>query len=108
MTCEPCEHGEHLKCPTTKTQTVCCCYYPWKESGELSNAWDRYYHTLPADLKRKLSVYDLRRLGRGFYAGFEPLLKVPRAVECVDCGALLAKQYRCEGCENRRRSIPVY
>lgn len=78
-TCEPCGRGEHLECPTTRTQRVCCCYYPWKETGdEVVEAWERYYKTLPDDLKRKLSVYDLRRLGRGFQAAFQPLLEEKR------------------------------
>ena len=69
--CAHCERGEHLACETVAKQTVCCCYYPWIETKpDESAAWDRWYGTLPGDLKRKLSVYDLRRLGLCFQSAF--------------------------------------
>lgn len=33
-------------------------------------AWDRWYATLPADLKRKLSLHDFKRLGDCFKMAF--------------------------------------
>jgi len=37
---------------------------------ERTEVWDRWYKTLPDDLKRKLSVYDFRRLGECFRIAF--------------------------------------
>jgi len=33
-------------------------------------AWDRWYGTLPADLRRKLSLHDFKRLGDCFKQAF--------------------------------------
>jgi hypothetical protein len=33
-------------------------------------AWDRWYATLPEDLKRRLSFHDFRRLGECFRVAF--------------------------------------
>ena len=38
-----------------------------KRRGE---AWDRWYATLPADLTRKLSLHDFKRLGDCFKEAF--------------------------------------
>lgn len=35
-----------------------------------SAAWDRWYATLPADLRRKLSLHDFKRLGDCFKMAF--------------------------------------
>lgn len=41
-----------------------------KADNERVESWDRWYSTLPEDLKRKLSVYDFRRLGECFRQAF--------------------------------------
>jgi hypothetical protein len=34
--------------------------------------WDKWYATLPHDLKRKLAIHDFKRLGDVFKAAFAP------------------------------------
>jgi hypothetical protein len=54
-------------------------------------AWDRWYETLPADLRRKLSLHDFKRLGDCFQQAFaiNEILPPPNA-ETVRA-ALLAR-----------------
>lgn len=40
-------------------------------------AWDRWYDTLPLDLKRKLSLHDFKRLGDCFKGAFGVLEILP-------------------------------
>ncbi len=35
-----------------------------------NSAWDRWYGTLPSDLRRKLSLHDFKRLGNCFKEAF--------------------------------------
>jgi hypothetical protein len=47
-----------------------------KADRERIEAWDRWYATLPDELKRKLSVHDFRRLGECFRVAFN----IPKVV----------------------------
>jgi hypothetical protein len=40
-----------------------------REAARLA-AWDRWYETLPTDLRRKLSLHDFKRLGDCFKEAF--------------------------------------
>lgn len=40
------------------------------QGNETMDDWDKWYATLPADLKRRLSIYDFRRLGECFRQAF--------------------------------------
>ena len=37
----------------------------------IGQCWDRWYETLPADLRRKLSIHDFHRLGEAFRMAFD-------------------------------------
>jgi hypothetical protein len=39
-------------------------------AGPFKDAWDRWYASIPADIKKKLSVHDLKRIGDCFKAAF--------------------------------------
>jgi hypothetical protein len=41
-----------------------------RERRILQNSWDRWYATLPDDLKRRLSLDDFKRLGDCFREAF--------------------------------------
>jgi hypothetical protein len=41
-----------------------------REALRLTGGWDRYYARLPDDLKRRLSIYDFKRLGDVFREAF--------------------------------------
>jgi hypothetical protein len=42
-----------------------------REEQRLTGGWDRSYASLPEDLKRKLSIYDFKRLGDCFRQAFD-------------------------------------
>ena len=46
------------------------CEHIDRESQARKEEWDRWYATLPADLKRRLSLHDFKRLGDCFKAAF--------------------------------------
>ena len=48
-----------------------------REEQRLIGGWDRWYASLPEDLKRKLSIYDFKRLGDCFREAFN----IPRQVK---------------------------
>ena len=41
-----------------------------KADAERLAAWDRWYATLPDDLKRRLSIHDFRQIGECFRVAF--------------------------------------
>jgi hypothetical protein len=41
-----------------------------RERRLVNGGWDRWYATLPEDLKRRLSIHDFKRLGDYFRAAF--------------------------------------
>ena len=46
-------------------------------------AWDRWYDTFPADLRRKLSLHDFKRLGDCFKMAFgiNEVLPPPKGID---------------------------
>jgi hypothetical protein len=42
-----------------------------REQQRLTGGWDRWYASLPEDLKRKLSIHDFKRLGDCFRQAFD-------------------------------------
>lgn len=53
------------------------------KAGKHIDAWDRWYGTLPDDLKRKLSIHDFKRLGDCFKMAFGLQSAPPAAHGCV-------------------------
>jgi hypothetical protein len=50
-----------------------------REARRISGGWDRWYAALPDDLKRRLSIYDFKRLGDCFREAFHiPATVKPR------------------------------
>jgi hypothetical protein len=54
-----------------------------ERAQQRSKAWDRWYATLPADLRRKLSLHDFKRLGDCFKQAFgiNEILPPPEGME---------------------------
>lgn len=62
-----------------------------REARRITGGWDRWYASLPDDLKRRLSIHDFKRLGDSFRDAFHiPETTWPHApermCECLTCG----------------------